>query len=248
MAPIYQASQADETRHQAFSVAKTKRQRGKKNIIEAHFDNLMLLVTIRTTQEKKHLMPNRNYFKWVQEDIRSHLYQMLGLKHPCHISPLCICVSTFYKMTRYFCHILTLSDAGQNRTSVDVKFTPLEWNLALYSWQRRVFPAELHQLCVNNQGLTCGVKPCNWSDTSKRWLAPSLGGKTLHGASKADRGGRFTHTHIHKHTQTHTGQEKEVMGCPDWMTLWECLFCHTSAFSVSLSLPSLVNEWLKCSL
>lgn len=53
MAPIYQTSQADETRHQAFSVAKTKRQRGKKNIIETHFDNLMLLVTIRTTQEKK---------------------------------------------------------------------------------------------------------------------------------------------------------------------------------------------------
>lgn len=135
-----------------------------------------------------------------------------------------------------FCHILTLSDAGQNRTSVDVKFTPLEWNLALYSWQRRVFPAELHQLCVNNQGLTCGVKPCNWSDTSKRRLAPSLGGKTLHGASKADRGGRFTHTHIHKHTQTHTGQEKEVMRLDDTVGVpilsYKCFLC-LSFFAIS---------------
>lgn len=26
------------------------------------------------------------------------------------------------------------------------------------------------------------------------------------------------------------------MGCPDWMTLWESLFCHPSAFSVSAKL------------
>jgi len=106
-------------------------------------------------------------------------------------------------------HDVTLSGAGQNRTSVDVKFTPLEWSPALYSWQGRGFPAELHQLCVNNQGLTCGVKPRNWSDTSKRRPPPSLSRETLHGASKTDRrGGRFIHTHRHRrtlrHSHTHT--------------------------------------------
>lgn len=61
----------------------------------------------------------------------------------------------------------------ENRASVDMRFTPSDWCPALYSWQSRGFPAELQQLCVNNQGLTCGVKPRNWSDTSKRRLPPS---------------------------------------------------------------------------
>lgn len=95
---------------------------------------------------------------------------------------------------------VTLSDAGQNSLSVEVKFTPLEWSPALYSWQRRGFPAELHSFCVNNQGLTCGVKPCNWSDTSKGRLPPSLGSKNAAWSKqdRRERGGRtHTHTHIH---------------------------------------------------
>lgn len=131
-------------------------------------------------------------------------------------------------------HAVTLSDAGQNRTSVDVKFTPLEWSLALYSWQGRVFPAELHQLCVNNQGLTCGVKPCNWSDTSKRRLAPSLGGKTLHGASEADRGGRFTHTCINTHRAREGGNGvprlDDTVGVP--ILSYKC-FLRVSFFAIS---------------
>lgn len=186
----------------------------------------------------------------VQDDISSYFYCMHGCMHHSINTPLHTCICRHYVSSvrcNFSKHDVTLSDAGQNRTSVDVKFTPLEWSPALYSWQRRGFPAELHQLCVNNQGLTCGVKPRNWSDTSKRRLPPSLGGKALHGASKTDRRGASSHTRIdtdrpsHTHTYTHMGQEKEVMGCPDWMTLWECLFCHTSAFSVSLSLPSQVN-------
>ena len=62
-------------------------------------------------------------------------------------------------------------------------------------------PAELRSLWVNNQRLTCGVKPCNWSDTSKAQLAPHPHGETLHGASRADRPWwgwiALTHTHTH---------------------------------------------------
>lgn len=126
----------------------------------------------------------------------------------------------FFNATCNFCQVQlfkddeTLSDTGQNRTSVDVKFTPLDWCLALYSWQRRGFPAELHQLCVNNQGLTCGVKPHNWSDTSKRRLPPSLGGKTLRGAGKADGGwgGGGPHTCIDTDRLSHTTKHTHGAG------------------------------------
>lgn len=109
-------------------------------------------------------------------------------------------VETFQDNMLILSYHVTLLDTGQNSTSVDVKLTPLNWRPALYSWQKRVFPAELHQLCVNNQALTCGVKPCNWSDTSKRRLAPSPSGKTLHASNKADKGGGLLmHMHRHRH-------------------------------------------------
>lgn len=142
---------------------------------------------------------------------------------------------------------MTLSDAGQNRTSVDVKFTPLDWSPALYSWQRRSFPAELHQLCVNNQGLTCRVKPRNWSDTSKRRLPPSLGGKTLHGASKTDVGEQFTHAHKHRpaltHIYTHRAEEggNGVPRLDD--TVWVPILSYKCFLCLSFSL---VNGWPKC--
>lgn len=49
--------------------------------------------------------------------------------------------------------------------------------------------ADLRSLWVNNQRLTCGVKPCNWSDTSKGQLAPHSHSETLHGANRPDRTG-----------------------------------------------------------
>lgn len=55
---------------------------------------------------------------------------------------------------------------------------------------------------------------------------------------------RGASSHTHTDTHPHMGQEKEVMGCPDWMTLWECLFYHTSAFSVSLSFSPLSRKWM----
>lgn len=114
-------------------------------------------------------------------------------------------VETFQDNMLILSYHVTLLDTGQNSTSVDVKLTPLNWRPALYSWQKRVFPAELHQLCVNNQALTCGVKPCNWSDTSKRRLAPSPSGKTLHASNKTDKGGVCSctciYTDMHCHVQ-----------------------------------------------
>lgn len=139
----------------------------------------------------------------VQEDnISCYFFPTSHLQHVNHVSPsyasvcqVCLHFTCKFCQVQLSEHDVTLSDAGQNRMSADVKFTPLEWSLALYSWQRRGFPAELHQLCVNNQGLTCGVKPRNWSDTSERRLPPSVGGKTLHGASEIEVWGGAFHTH-----------------------------------------------------
>lgn len=133
---------------------------------------------------------------------------------------------------------VTLLDTGQNSTSVDVKLTPLNWRPALYSWQKRVFPAELHQLCVNNQALTCGVKPCNWSDTSKRRLAPSQSGKTPHASNKGDKrgvggggGGARSCTCIDTDLRSHTKwvwRQKEG-------GLWHCGCAYSVVLALLLS-------------
>lgn len=99
--------------------------------------------------------------------------------------------------------------------------------------KKKVCSRTTPMLCVNNQGLTYGVKPCNWSDASKGRLAPSAGCTMPHGASdpnleKGLEGGQYgclwvgSRTHIQK-------KKMEVMECPDWMTPSECPSWYTSA-------------------
>lgn len=67
-------------------------------------------------------------------------------------------------------HQFTLSNTGQHHQNCYLKFPLLEPQNAFAMYRKPRIAAELHEHCVNNQTVTCGVKTYNWSDTSKRWL------------------------------------------------------------------------------